>query len=99
MAIPNYTYLKLKMPGTNGVIAVRTTYQHAYKCDVECCEYTEAIIEYEALVAKLEARLREAPDPKRSTSSFDPSRESRRSPSTPTALTTSRCTLAPPWIL
>jgi hypothetical protein len=26
MAIPNYTYLKLKMPGPNGVITVRTTY-------------------------------------------------------------------------
>jgi hypothetical protein len=29
MAIPNYTYLKLKMPGPNRAIAVRTTYQHA----------------------------------------------------------------------
>jgi hypothetical protein len=35
MAIPNYTYLKLKMPGPNGVITVHTTYQHAYECDVE----------------------------------------------------------------
>jgi hypothetical protein len=26
MAIPNYTYLKFKMPGPNGVITVRTTY-------------------------------------------------------------------------
>jgi hypothetical protein len=26
MAIPNYTYLKLKMPGPNRVITVRTTY-------------------------------------------------------------------------
>jgi hypothetical protein len=26
MAIPNYTYLKLKMLGPNGVITVRTTY-------------------------------------------------------------------------
>jgi hypothetical protein len=51
MAIPNYSYLKLKMPGPNGVITVRTTYQHAYECDVECCEYTEAIIESEALAA------------------------------------------------
>jgi hypothetical protein len=72
MAILNYTYLKLKMSGPNGVITVRTTYQHAYECDVECCEYAEAIIESEALAAKLEACLREAPDPKRSTSSFKP---------------------------
>jgi hypothetical protein len=75
MAIPNYTYLKLKMPGPNRAIAVRTTYQHAYECDVECYEYVEAIIESEALAAKLEARLREAPDPKRSTGSFEPVEE------------------------
>jgi hypothetical protein len=35
MAIPNYTYLKFKMPGPNGVITVRTTYQHAYECNIE----------------------------------------------------------------
>jgi hypothetical protein len=72
MAIPNYTYLKLKMSGPNGVITICTTYQHAYECDVECCEYAEAVIESKALAAKLEACLREAPDPKRSTSSFEP---------------------------
>jgi hypothetical protein len=72
MAIPNYTHLKLKMLGPNGVITVHTTYQHAYECDVECCEYAEAIIEFEALAAELEARHKEAPDPKRPTSSFKP---------------------------
>jgi hypothetical protein len=70
VAILNYTYLKLKMPGPNGVITVRTTYQHAYECDVKCCDYTKATIEYKALVADLEACLREAPNPKQSTSSF-----------------------------
>jgi hypothetical protein len=60
------------MPRPNGVITVHTTYQHAYKCDVECCKYAEAIIESEALAAELEARVKEAPDPKRSTSSFEP---------------------------
>jgi hypothetical protein len=34
MAVPNYTYLKLKMPGPNGVITVGPTYRHAYECDV-----------------------------------------------------------------
>jgi hypothetical protein len=42
MAVPNYTYLKLKMPGPNGVITVGPTYRHAYECDVECVEYAEA---------------------------------------------------------
>jgi hypothetical protein len=31
MAIPNYTYLKLKMSGPNGVITVGSTYRHAYE--------------------------------------------------------------------
>jgi hypothetical protein len=72
MAIPNYTYLRLKMPGPNGVITIRTTYQHAYEYDVECCKYAEAIIEAEALVIDLEACAQEVPDPKRSTGSFEP---------------------------
>jgi hypothetical protein len=29
MAVPNYTYLKLKMPGPNGTIAIGSTYRHA----------------------------------------------------------------------
>jgi hypothetical protein len=72
MAIPNYTYLKVKMSWPNGVIIVRTTYQHAYECDVECYEYSKAIIESEALAIDLEACLREAPDPMWSTGSFKP---------------------------
>jgi hypothetical protein len=30
MAIPNYTYLKLKMPGQHGVITVGSSFQRAY---------------------------------------------------------------------
>jgi hypothetical protein len=47
MAVPNYTYLKLKMSGPNGVITVGSTYRHAYECDVECVEYAEALAESE----------------------------------------------------
>jgi hypothetical protein len=38
MAVPNYTYLKLKMPGLNDIITNSTTSQHAYQCDMECIE-------------------------------------------------------------
>jgi hypothetical protein len=55
MAVPNYTYLKLKMPGPNGVITVGSTYQHAYECDMECVEYAEALAESEALIAESKA--------------------------------------------
>jgi hypothetical protein len=72
MAVPNYTYLKLKMPGPNGVITVGPTYQHAYECDVECVEYAEALAESEALIADLESLSKEAPDVKRHTDNFEP---------------------------
>jgi hypothetical protein len=72
MAVPNYTYLKLKMPGPNRVITVGSTYRHAYECDVECVEYAEALAESEALIADLESLSKEAPDAKRHTSNFEP---------------------------
>jgi hypothetical protein len=72
MAVPNYTYLKLKMPGPNGVITVRSTYRHAYECDVECVEYAEALAESEALIADLESLSKEVPDAKRHAGNFEP---------------------------
>jgi hypothetical protein len=71
-AIPNYTYLKLKMPGPNGVITVSSTYRHAYECDVECVEYAKALAESEALIADLEILSKEAPDAKRHAGNFEP---------------------------
>jgi hypothetical protein len=72
MAVPNYTYLKLKMPGPSGVITVRSTYRHAYECDVECVEYAEALDESEALIADLECLSKEVPDAKRHAGNFEP---------------------------
>jgi hypothetical protein len=72
MAVPNYTYLKLKMPGPNGIITVGSTYRHAYECDVECVEYAGALAESEALIADLERLSKEAPDLKRHTGNFEP---------------------------
>jgi hypothetical protein len=72
MAVPNYTYLKIKMSGPNGVITVRPTYRHAFECDVECVEYAEALTESEALIADLESLSREAPDVKRHAGNFGP---------------------------
>ena len=44
MAIPNYTYLKLKIPGPNNVITMVSTFSHAYTCDHEHYELATAII-------------------------------------------------------
>jgi hypothetical protein len=72
MAVPNYTNLKLKMLGPNGVITVGPTYRHAYECDMECVEYAEALAESEALIADLESLSKEAPDVKRHAGNFEP---------------------------
>jgi hypothetical protein len=72
MVVPNYTYLKLKMPSPNGTITVRSSYRHAYECDVECVEYAEALTESEALIADLDCLSKEAPDAKRRADNFEP---------------------------
>jgi hypothetical protein len=72
MAVPNYTYLKLKMLGPKGTITVGSTYRHAYECDVECVEYAEALAESEALIAYLDCLSKEAPDVKRHARNFEP---------------------------
>jgi hypothetical protein len=64
MAIPNYTYLKLKMLGPHGVITVNTSFQRAYECDVECCELAATTIASEALVVIREAEVVGTPDSK-----------------------------------
>jgi hypothetical protein len=74
MAVPNYTYLKLKMSGPNRVTTVGSTYRHAYECDVECMEYAEALAESEALIADLESLSKEAPDAKRHAGNFEPAK-------------------------
>jgi hypothetical protein len=74
IAVPNYTYLKIKMPGPKGIITVGSTYRHAYECDVECVEYAEAIAESEALIADLDCLSKEAPDAKRHAGNFEPAK-------------------------
>jgi hypothetical protein len=59
MAVPNYNYLKMKMPGPNGVITVGSSIEHAFDCDVECVEHAEALALVEALVANLEKMVNE----------------------------------------
>jgi hypothetical protein len=54
MAVPNYTYVKMKMPGPKGVITVGSSIEHAFDCDVECMEQAEALVLDQALVANLE---------------------------------------------
>jgi hypothetical protein len=52
MAVPNYTYLKLKILDPKGIITVGPMYQRAYECDAECFQFSEAIIWSESLRAE-----------------------------------------------
>ncbi|XP_066344345.1 uncharacterized protein [Miscanthus floridulus] len=72
MAVPNYTYLKLKMLGPRGVITVGTSFQHAYEYEVECCEHAMMIVASKESVTIREEVIEEVPDLKRSTGSFEP---------------------------
>ena len=44
MAIPNYTSLKLKIPGLNDVITVSSAFSHAFMCDREHFELATAVV-------------------------------------------------------
>jgi hypothetical protein len=83
MAIPNYTYLKLKMSGPNGVITVGSAYKHAYECDVACTKYAKALFESIGLAVDLERLSKEIPDPKRHAGSFEPAEEVKLVPLSP----------------
>jgi len=83
MAIPNYTYLKLKMPGPKCVISVSSSYEHAYECDVECVQYGEAVDSSIELALKLETLATEAPEPKRHAGSFEPAEGTKKIPLDP----------------
>jgi hypothetical protein len=83
MAVPNYTYLKLKMLGPKGVITVGPSYEHAYECDVECIEHGEAVLESATLAADLDGLAKEIPDPKCHASNFEPAEDVKLVPLDP----------------
>ncbi|XP_066341640.1 uncharacterized protein [Miscanthus floridulus] len=77
MVVHNYTYLKLKIPGLGGVITIGTSFQRAYECEVECCDHAAAIVASGELAAIKKKVTEEAPDPKKSTRSFEPAEGSK----------------------
>jgi hypothetical protein len=76
MAVPNYTYLKLKIPGPKGIIIVGTTYQQTYECDAECFQFAEATIRSERLHAEPQSEDQDVLESsKRATCSFEPAKD------------------------
>ena len=72
MAVPNYTYLKLKMPGPCGVITIDTSFQRTYESEVESYDHVMAIVASKELATIGKEVTEEAPDPKQSVGSFEP---------------------------
>ena len=79
MAIPNYTYLKLKMPGPNGVITVSSTFSHAFTRDHKHFELATLIINSSELLRLEESSTPVVPDCNKPTSStaFRPLEETK----------------------
>jgi hypothetical protein len=83
MAVPNYTYLKMKMPGPNGIITVGSSIEHAFDYDVECVEHAEALALDEALVTTLEKMVNE--DTAKHTGTFEAAEQTSEVPLDPAA--------------
>ena len=60
-----------KDAGPHGVITVGTSFQRAYKCEVECCGPAIAIIASGELAALKEEVAKEAPDAEKLAGSFE----------------------------
>jgi hypothetical protein len=76
MAVPNYTYLKLKILGPKGIITIRPTYQCAYECDTECFQFAEAIMRSERLRVEPRSEDQDVPElSKRAACSFEPAKD------------------------
>jgi hypothetical protein len=86
MAVPNYTYLKMKMPGPNSVITVGSSIEYAFDYDVECVEHAEALALNEALVANMEKMVNEDLDcAAKHAGSFEAAEQTKEVPLDPTA--------------
>jgi hypothetical protein len=86
MAVPNYTYLKVKMSEPKGVITVGSSIEHAFYCDVECVEHAEALALDEALVENLEKLVNEDLDSTaKHAGSFETAEQTKEVPLDPAA--------------
>jgi hypothetical protein len=86
MAVPNYTYLKMKMPRPKGVITLGSSIEHAFDCDVECVEHAEALALDEALVVSMEKLVNEDLDSTaKHAGSFEAAEQTKEVPLDPAA--------------
>ncbi|XP_066323414.1 uncharacterized protein [Miscanthus floridulus] len=79
MVVPNYTYLKLKMSGPNGIITVDSTFSHTFMCDHEHFELATVVINLSVLPQLGESSTPIVPDSNKPTPSigFHPLKETK----------------------
>ena len=79
MVIPNYTYLKLKMSGPNGVITMSSAFSHAFTCDHEHFELATTVVNSSELPRLGESSTPVVPDYNKPTSltAFRPLKETK----------------------
>ncbi|XP_066385221.1 uncharacterized protein [Miscanthus floridulus] len=77
--ILNYTYLKLKIPGPNGVITISSAFSHAFTCDHEHFKITTTVINSSEFPRLGESSTPIVPDYNKPTSSttFHPLKETK----------------------
>jgi hypothetical protein len=86
MAVLNYTYLKMKMTGPNGVITVGSSIEHAIDCNVECVEHAESLALDEALVANMENMVnKDLSSTAKHAGSFEATKQTKEVPLDPAA--------------
>ena len=71
IAVLNYTYVKLKMPGPCGVFTIGTSFQRAYECKVECCSHASVVVASKELATLREEVAEKTLDAKKSTGLFE----------------------------
>ena len=79
MAIPSYTYLKLKMPGPNDVITMSSAFSYSFTCDREHFKLATVVVNSSELPRLGESSTPAVPDCNKPTSSmaFHPLEETK----------------------
>ena len=79
MTVPNYTYLKLKMPGPKGVITVGASFQRAFQCETENGDLASITVASTAELATIQQQVVEdPPTASRKAASFEPAEHTKK---------------------
>ncbi|XP_020170403.1 uncharacterized protein [Aegilops tauschii subsp. strangulata] len=91
MAVPHYAYLKLKMPGTKGIITIAGDYEKSSTCAAASSRLAESLVIaaekklLDRVVAMTGKQPNMSPEPKQSETqgSFQPAKETKKIPLDP----------------